>query len=86
MPIIRPGAPIAFHDLSADQYPCSMLLYYADGADLMIVWAVTLLAPKGGEKALIQIPPARHWAGRWVDAAVIPAREPWPPNLKLVEL
>jgi hypothetical protein len=48
------------------------------------VWAVTLLAPKPGEKALVQIPPARHWIGRRVDAAIIPAREPWPPNLKLV--
>lgn len=86
MPIIRPGGKIVFHDLRSDQFPCSLLLYYVDGADLMIVWAVTLLAPEGETKALVQVPPAAHWIGRRVEAAVIPAREPWAANLKLVEL
>lgn len=84
--LVRPGDKVAFQNLRADQYPCSMLVYYLDDEDLMIVWAVTLLAPEGGAKAIVQVPPAASWIGRRVEAAVIPAREPWPENLKLVEL
>lgn len=86
MPLVRPGDPVAFHDLKRDQYPCSMLIYYVDGVDLMIVWAVTLLAPEGGAKAIVHVPPAASWVGRSVGAGVLPARVPWPENLKLVEL
>jgi hypothetical protein len=72
--IVRAGQSFSSADMAAEDYPFSIVAFSRENRLARVVWCVTVLRPEPGAKALLKVPPLKHWnGGRHIDIAVLPA-------------